>query len=97
MSEPTSNSKLGKVGLTLSLVPILAFVIAFLMGLGSSHWMGDVVGPLFSLMPPFAIIASCFGLKRDHLKRFAMAGLLISLATLGWFAVSEGIKLFTRG
>ena len=98
MSEPIGKSTRGKIGLSLSLVPFLALGIASLMRPSLSRpLMENLVGPLFSLMSPVALGLSCVGLRRDPLKRFAIAGVLISAATLGWFALSEAIRIINRG
>jgi len=97
MSEPVGKSTLGKIGLLLSLASVLGLTIGSLLRSGSSRSIVEPLGALFFYMSPVALGLSCGGLRHDHLKRFAIAGLLISFATLAWFALFEAIKILNRG
>jgi len=97
MSEPVGKSTLGKIGLLLSLASVFGLTISSFLRSGPSRSIVELLGALFFYMSPVALGLSCGGLRHDHFKRFALAGLLISFATLAWFALFEAIRIINRG
>jgi len=91
MPSTINNSRNGKIGLALSLVAMALFITGSFM-----RSVGALIGVFILPISLIAIVLSCLGLRKDQLKRFAIAGSLISFAVLSWLLRLVIISVFNH-
>jgi hypothetical protein len=84
-----NNSKKGKIGLALSLVAAALIITGLLV-----RSVGAMIGVFILPVSLIAFVLSCGGLSKDQLKLFAVAGFLISSASLTWLLRLVIISVF---
>jgi hypothetical protein len=89
MPATINSSRNGKIGFVLSLVAMVVFIIGSFI-----RSVGELTGVFILPISLIAFVLSCIGLRKDQLKPFAIAGSLISLASLGWLLKLIIISVF---
>ena len=95
MTFAINNSKNGKYGLLLSLVAMASMITGSLMR-PVGDLFANLVGPLILPFSLVAFVLSCKGMRKDHVKRFAITGGLISLAVLVWLLKLFAVSVFNH-
>ena len=95
MPATINNPRNGKIGLALSLVAMASLITgSFMRPVGGL--VAGLVGPLILPISLIGFVLSCIGLSKDQVKRFAITGCLISLASLTWLLILVIISVFNH-
>ena len=89
MPATINSSRNGKIGFALSLVAMALFITGSFI-----RSVGALTGGFILPISLIAFVLSCIGLSKDQLKQFAIAGSLISCASLGWLLKLMIISVF---